>query len=373
MTTLRLTFVSALLVVLLVAAGCGGKSSSSSGTNLPGDAVAIVSGQQITRDDVDELMKTAEISYKQNKQDFPKPGTPQYQALQQQAAVFLVTQAEYEQEAKLRGITVTAADVTKALDTLVKQRFKGDQKKFDSYLKSTGYTLDEFRTGQRRQLIQDRLRTSVTKGVKVADADIKSYYEKNKASLYTTPAQRRVRHILVALNEKGQGVSEKGVTDTKVDFTKSKTLADKLEGELSSGSSFTDLVKKYSQDPGKYTTGSNGKKTFTGGEYTDVKGQFVKEFEQSAFSLKTNEISKPVKSSFGYHIIQALGPVQAEKVKNLASVSTQIRATVRGEKEQEVLKTWASNLAKKYDGKVKYATGFAPPATSTPTGTTTSP
>jgi parvulin-like peptidyl-prolyl isomerase len=357
LSLVALTFVS---VAVLVAAGCGGKSSGSTGGNgVPTDAVATVAGQTITRAELDDLMKTAALTYKQNKSAFPKPGTLEYQKLQQQAAVYLVTQEEYEQQAAALGVKVTPADVSTALTALIKQRWKGDRSKFDAYLKTTGYTLAQFNDGLRRQLLGNRLTKAVTKSVTVTPAEVKAYYEKNKSSSpYTTPAQRRVRHILVALNAKGTGVSEKGVTDTKVDFAKSKALADKLYAQLQAGGSFVTLTKKYSQDPGSKDKG---------GEYTDVKGTFVKEFEASAFSLDTNEVSKPIKSQFGYHIIQALAATKPGKTQSFASAQKGIRATLLQQKQQAALQKWAARLGTTYKGKVKYAVGFEPPKTSTTT------
>ena len=356
---------------VLIAAGCGGGSKSSSstgGSNLGNGIVATVAGTSITRAQLDDLMKTAELTSKQNKQAFPKAGTAEYQALQQQAAVYLVTQAEYEQQAAKLGITVTEADVDSELAKLVKKRFGGSQKKFDEYLKTTGFTLDEFKTGERRQLLGNRLTKAITKNATVTPAEIKSYYDKNKDSApYTTPAQRRVRHILVALNAKGTGVAEKGVTDTKVDFARSKKLADQLYDKLKAGADFVTFVKKYSQDPGSKDKG---------GEYTDVKGTFVKEFEAAAFSLKTNAISQPVKSQFGYHIIQALGATKSGATESLAKATPSIRSLLLQQKQQAALQMWAAGLGKKYKGKIKYATGFEPPAVtgSTASGTaTTSP
>jgi len=363
MTRTRLSLAALASLAVLLAAGCG-SGSTSSGSNgssgLPGGAVATVAGKSITRSELDDLMKSAEPQYKQRTgQDFPKPGTAEYQALQQQAAVYLVTQEEYTQEAAALGIALSDADVDKGIDALIKKQFKGDRKKFDAYLKTSGYSLEEFKAGERRQLISNRLSKVVTKDVKATTAELKAYYEKNKGSApYTTPAQRRVRHILVALNAKGTGVSEKGVTDTKVDFARSKKLADTLLAQLNAGGSFVTLVKKYSQDPGSKTKG---------GEYTDVKGTFVKEFEAAAFSLATNEVSKPIKTQYGYHLIQPLGAATPGKTQSFAEAEKSIRTTLLQQRQTAALQTWAAGLGKKYKGKVKYAAGFAPPATSTTT------
>jgi parvulin-like peptidyl-prolyl isomerase len=308
-------------------------------------------------------MHQAELSYKQNKQSFPKAGTSEYQALQQQAAAYLVTEAEYEQDAARRGITITDKDVDTAIGKLVKERFGGDRKKLDDYLKTTGYSTDDLRTLEYRQVLRDRLAAAVTKGISVTPTQVKSYYDSHKSQTpYTTPAQRKVRHILVALNAKGVGISEKGVTDTTVDFAKSKALADKLYQQLKGGAKFDTLVKKYSQDPGSRSSG---------GVYVDVKGAgTAKEFETVAFALKTNEVSKPTKTQFGYHIIQAIEPVKTGTTQSFAQASKDIRKTLLDQKKNDALSAWAKQLGERYKGKVKYASGYAPPTT---TSTTTSP
>src|SRR5262249_1941738 len=231
--------------------------------------------------------------------------------------------SEIKQEAAALGVTVTDADVTKGLNDLIKTQFKG-QKKFDDYLKKSGFTLAQIRDFEHNQLIEKKLVALLTKDIKVTPADVKAYYASHKSqSPYPSPAQRRVRHILVAVNAKGEGVNDKGVTDTKVDFTKSKTLAVKLYAQLKSGANFVTLVQKYSHDSGSKTKG---------GEYTDVQGTFVPEFEKSAFSLKTREISKPVKSQYGYHLIQALAAVKPGNTQTLAEATKGIRTILLQQK-----------------------------------------
>jgi parvulin-like peptidyl-prolyl isomerase len=70
------------------------------------------------------------------------------------------------------------------------------------------------------------------------------------------------------------------------------------------GANFADMAKKYSEDPGSKDKG---------GEYDGVvRGQMVPEFEKAAFSLKINEISDPVKTTYGYHILQVLAHEQPQ-------------------------------------------------------------
>jgi len=363
MTRIRLSLALLVTSAALVVAGCGGSSDSSSGSNgVPDDAVATVSGSAISRAEVDDLMG---LAARQQKQQLPKAGTAEYQSLQQQIVAFLVVGKEYEQELARRGQTVTQSDVDKARAKLLKTRFSGSEKKLQAFMKTNGYTDEEFDVALRRNLVEQRLHDDVTKGVTVTDAAVKAYYEKNKGqSAYTTPAQRRVRHILVAVNSKGIGTAQKGVTDAKVDFAKSKKLADKLYKDLTTGkATFAAVVKKYSQDPGSNTKG---------GEYTDVKGTFAKEFEEAAFTLGTRVISKPVRTPFGSHLIQPLGPTKEATTMSYAKAKSSIRTLLLQQKEQPVIDRFGTQFTKRYASKVKYAAGFAPPQTSTSTtGTTT--
>ena len=77
-----------------------------------------------------------------------------------------------------------------------------------------------------------------------------------------------------------------------------QSQAIKVAEELKAGSSFSELAKKYSVCP-------SGKRGGDLGQFG--RGQMVKEFEQAAFSLKVGEVSEPVKTQFGYHIIKRTG------------------------------------------------------------------
>jgi foldase protein PrsA len=83
----------------------------------------------------------------------------------------------------------------------------------------------------------------------------------------------------------------------------------------------------------------------------------VPEFEKTAFALKVNEISKPVKTQYGYHVIQALSPVKG----NFDAYKQTIRQSVLQQRKNDEMSAWVEELTKKYKDKVSYATGFQPP------------
>jgi len=96
----------------------------------------------------------------------------------------------------------------------------------------------------------------------------------------------------------------------------------------------------------------------------------VPEFDRTAFELKTGALSKPVKTQFGWHIIQALKPATPRKATPFAQVKEAIRQQLLQQKKSDALKRWLDGVKAEYASKTKYATGLAPAATTTPPTTT---
>ena len=324
---------AALAAVTLVAAGCGDSDE------VPADAVAVVDGTSITRSSLDGLLARAKKSYAAQKRAFPKAGTSDYQSLQTQAVAYLVQREEYAREADKLGIDVTDQQIAKKVEEVKKQYFSGSQAKFEKGLKDQGYTKATLEEDIRSQLLTEGIYKKVTTDAKVTDADLKSYYEKNRSN-YTVPESRSVRHILV----------------------KSKADADRIRTQLVNGGDFAALAKANSIDPGSKDAG---------GKLTVSKGQTVAPFDKAAFSLDTNELSQPVKTQFGYHLIQPLADVKAGSVTPFAQVKDQIRTQLESETKNTAVTKWVADVEKEYKGKVQYAAGFEPPDTSTTTGETT--
>jgi foldase protein PrsA len=350
----------ALVLVLFgafLAAGCGGSDQS-----VPNDAVAVVDGTEITKADLDALLGRAKKSYVAQKRDFPKVGTADYQSLQTQAVAYLVQRAEYAREAEKLGVEVTDKEVDARVAEVKKTYFDNDQKKLDKQLATQGYTAATFRDDIQAQLVSEKLYDKVTTGNTVSDADAQKYYDENIAQ-FKTGETREVRHILIAVNKEGQNVSEvKTGGDTVVDFDKSRPIADKVYEQLAAGADFATLAKKESQD-----TGSKA----AGGKLTIAKGQTVAAFDKTAFLLKVNQISKPVKTEYGYHVIEPVGEVKPATTTPFAKVKASIKAQLVETKKNEAIQKWADETKASWDKKVSYGEGYAPPVTSTSSSTTT--
>ena len=174
----------------------------------------------------------------------------------------------------------------------------------------------------------------------MTDKEAEDYYAKNKAQ-YSQPESRDVRHILV----------------------KTKAKADAIHAQLVAGGDFAALAKANSEDTGSKENG---------GKLTISKGQTVAPFDKVAFALKLNQLSAPVKTEFGYHVIQALSAVKPAKVTPLKDVKASIRQQLLQTKKNEAMTEWVDGLKKDYEDKISYAIGFTPPPTAATTGTTTS-
>src|SRR4029078_7902355 len=134
---------------------------------------------------------------------------------------------------------------------------------------------------------------------------------------------------------------------------------------LKSGASFAALAKQYSKDKGSAAQG--GKLCVAHGGSSGPGTQTVPPSDKAAFSLKTNEISQPVKSVYGYHIIQALGAVKPAHTQTFEELKSQIEANLASQQKQTAWQAWLAKMAKDFKGKVSYQASYEPATTTTAT------
>jgi foldase protein PrsA len=320
-----------------MAPACGEDEGAKS---VPPGAVAVVGDQEIEKAEFDRLIKQAETSAEAQGQEFPETGSPEYNDLKDAIVRSLVERAEFELEAEEMGIEVTDAEVEKRLDELKQQFFEGNEEKYRKEIAKQGLTDERVREEIRSRLLSEKIFEKVTSTVKVSQADIKAYYDKNKTQ-FQQPESREVRHILV--KKEGQAMD--------------------IYEQLLDGANFAALAKRFSQD----TTSAS-----KGGKYTALKGQSVAPFDKFVFAADTGDLSRPVKTQFGFHVIEVLSDIKPKSVTPLKEVEASIRETLLREKQNEAMREWVSDLQEKYEDEVAYAPGFAPAATTTgeTTGTT---
>lgn len=163
------------------------------------------------------------------------------------------------------------------------------------------------------------------KDIKVGEDELRARYQGQLAN-YQEAEQRRARHILITVSA---DADEAAVEAAR---TKAIELLSKLRG----GASFADMAKKHSQDPGSAAQG--GDLGFFG------RGIMDPVFEDAVFALKQGELSEPVRSSFGFHLIR-LEEVSGGKTKAFEEVREQLLAELRTERAEQQFYAQAEQLA----------------------------
>jgi foldase protein PrsA len=316
--------------VVGLAAGCGGGSSS----GVPKGDIALVDGKPITQAQFDKLLAQYDENAKVNKQPVPKTGSAQYKTLEQRLVQYLAQKAEFEQQAKKLGVSVTPKEVNAGVKSFVRQYFAGSQKKFLTAMKKQHATIQQVRDNVAFTTLQNNLVKKLTGSIKVSDAEALKYYNKNIAQ-YKKATSRDIAHILV----------------------KTKKLADSIYKQLQNGASFAKLATKYTIDTGSKPNGGN--------LGVQLESQLVKPFAKVAFALKTGEISTPVKSQFGWHVIKALGPVIPASKSPFSKEKAAIVQQLLQAKKSDTMSAWQNTVQKYYSTRVKYASAYAPPAQTT--------
>jgi foldase protein PrsA len=365
----------ALFVAAALAAGCG--------DSIPGNSVATVDGQNITRSDFDHWMTVFAKSTASQSQSASASSTvpdppdfkacikskrdaaakskskarpsdaklatqckQEYDSLRDQALGLLIAAQWLQGEAADQGVKVSAADVTKAIETQRKQQYPKEAD-FQKALKDAGFTMEDLRYQTRLQQLQDKLVEKITKGVKdPTPKEIAAYYEKNKSQF--GKQESRDLHIVLA---------------------KDKATAEKARKAIEGGESFASVAKKYSTDEG-----SKGQ----GGKLTVTKGNQEPAFDDAVFAAKKGDLLGPIKTQFGYYVVR-VDKIDKGSQQSLQEATPTIKQVLKQEKQQKAIAAFSEDYRKKWTEKTDCRKGFViqgcknapkPPKTGT-TATTT--
>ncbi|MBN0987106.1 SurA N-terminal domain-containing protein [Amphritea pacifica] len=156
-------------------------------------------------------------------------------------------------------------------------------------------------------------KADLLKEVKVDDAELQGQFEQLKAA-FKSEEQRTVSHIMIEVSD-------------SVDDAAALAKAQDLEKKLAAGEDFAELAKTESDDPGSASDGGNL------GVYQ--KGMLDGPFEQAVYSLKAGEVSEPVRTAFGYHIIK-LTDLSESKAPVFEEVKDQLIAEQLDNKVEQI-------------------------------------
>lgn len=255
----------------------------------PSGSIATVNGTDVSRATFEQRIESSPVA--------------------KQVLTQLVQSVLIDQYATDHHIDVPAADIDKKIDEL-KGRYPAGQ--FDKLVQAQGMTIDDVKKIVRQQIV---LQKAVDVDLKLSDSEIASYFAKNR-ELFNQPEQVHARHILVD----------------------SPATAAKVEADLKGGAKFEDEAAKYSKDPS--TKDRGGDLGFFG------RKQMVPAFESAAFSQPIGVVGQPVKSQFGYHIIEVLER-KAAVTASLANSKDAIRKQLMEKEEAERIPAFLQGLQEK--------------------------
>ncbi|MDP9224635.1 MAG: peptidylprolyl isomerase, partial [Actinomycetota bacterium] len=229
----------------------------------------------------------------------------------------LIRRDVLEPRGRQLGITVTSQDVRRALAQL-KQRFP-TQQAFDNALRQQGLTLAQLKTLVRDRILEGKLRAKVTAGLAPNLRELRKFYRRHLSHYHKT----LVSHILVPQQKLAQKIADRLHSVTTAHLQRL----------------FARLARKDSTDKSSATKGGQLGPLTT--------GAFVSPFQKAAERLKPGEVSEPVHSKFGWHIIYV-----HQKLQSFAQVRDQIAQRLAGPRQDRAWQRWLIAAYRMADVKV---------------------
>ncbi|WP_126051628.1 peptidylprolyl isomerase [Siminovitchia acidinfaciens] len=224
----------------------------------------------------------------------------------------LVNQKMIEMEIEKENINVPREDIDEEVEKY-KEEYGGEAA-FKKALEASGMNAADFESNIKDYLALTKL---MEKRITITEKEMKSYFKENKDQ-FEQKEQVTASHILV----------------------KDEAAARNVIKKLGEGEDFAALAEKHSTD--EMTS------EFGGDLGTFGRGEMVKEFEEAVFSMKVGEVSDPVKTEYGYHIIKLNGKTKAKKA-DYESAKEEIRSTLFESKMNDEVPAWLEEIKEVYD------------------------
>lgn len=302
--------------------------------------VATVNGQRVSTKEYDKALEQAKKQYSSRfGVDFNSDQGKQMLAGLQKSVIQQLTERELLlQEADKRGLKATQPEIDAKLAEIKKQF--PDDATFQKTLKDFGISEVELKDQVTKGVAIEKLQKEATKDLQVTDAQVAEYYNKNKAQ-FTHTEEVSASHILIKFDEAAK--------DKAKDEARALAKIKELQAKLKGGADFAELAKANSEDPGSKEMG--GSLGFFG------KGRMVPEFEKAAFGMKEGQVSEPIKTNFGYHLIKR-GERRPARTETLAEVTPQIREQLVGQERGTAFQKYVDGLKK--DAKIVVKPEYEP-------------
>lgn len=285
--------------------------------------LAKVNDEKITKGDVDQELTSYIEQFKSTYgEDFESNSEvkSQLDEYRKQVIETLIDEKVLLIKAKELNLVPTDEELKKEMDEKVASLVSayGSEEKLEEAKKSFGYTDETFEQFLKNQIISQKTVEHIYKDINITDEEIKKYYDEN-IDTYKVGAGATMYHIILDSEDKAKAVKTR----------------------LDNGESFADLAAEFNTDSTKSTGGSLGYVEYDNTNYDA-------DFMAAAKELKEGEISGPVKSSFGYHIIKVEGIKTEDSTQTLDEVKDTVKSTLESNKKNEIyeakLEEWRDEL-----------------------------
>jgi len=235
-------------------------------------AVATVNGEKITKGELYAAM---------------------YTRVGEEALDNLITRLLIVQEGRKLGLSVAEAEIDDEIQQIIQESFAGMEDQFQQALDQYGVSMETVRSDIRVNLTARKI---AEQQINISDQQLEEYFNANQSE-FNISDEAEARHILVDSLEE----------------------ANEIIGLLDQGSDFAELAKERSEDPGSKDQGGNL------GFFKP--GAMVPEFDEAVFSMEIGQISEPVETMHGFHIIELLDK-KSGRVVTFAEVKETVRETM---------------------------------------------
>ena len=272
-----------------------------------------------------------------------------YKKLLEDSRESMVEQLLIIEMAEQDSVEILDKDVDKALNQQIENIISqtGGKEQAEAVL---GKKISEFkrsyRDDMRGKLLAEKYTSSLTSSISVSRGDVVDFYNTYKDSMPSFPTLYKTHHILLEIkpSEKSQ----------KTAYEKTLTI----KKEITQGLSFEEAAKKYSSDPGSKDKGGNL-------GYVS-RGVFVDEFEKVVFTVEKNKLTDPVKTQYGYHLIEVLERTGEKVLARHILIRNEITDFDKKETYEKANKI--KNSIKSFDDFYKAAQEFSDDKTSNSNG-----
>lgn len=318
-----------LVAVIAAAALFGGGTAARA--ELVDRVAAVVNRDIITLSEVQQRMapELARINHPD-----PRRRAEQRALLMKTALDTLIGEKLLESEIAQLGITATEAEVDELVRDVRERNNITDNAQFEQVLTSEGLTLSGYRDMLRKQILRDRLlRLKVNAKVKITEEDLKAAYAQY-ARAESEDSEVHARHILVAVDPKA--------TQAQVEAARKKAEAIAAEARRP-GMDFSALARARSEGPSAADGGDLG---------WFKRGVMVPAFEKVAFTLKEGEVSEPVRTNFGWHVLK-VEEKRAVAADSYEEMRPRLEQKLGQEKSEKFLEQYVAELRQKANVEVK--------------------